>query len=548
LEQTSLEVEKGRQAFGRGSWRLAHDALAAAGDDLTPADHWRLAISSYLLGRESEFLRSMQLAHQAHLESRDSVGAARCAFWLGFHLINRGEVAQATGWFGRAARILEDYRGDCPERGLLLLPMALRHLMSGAAETAARTAAEAVDIGKQCRDPDLLALALHLHGRALLRLSRVEEGLALLDEAMVAVAAGEVSPPVTGLVYCSVIGACREVWAVRRAHEWTAALSEWCERQPDMVPYAGECRAYRAEILQLHGDWGEALDEARRAAEHLAAGPQPRLAAFAHYQLGELHRLRGELAAAEAAYREASRLGREPQPGLALLRLAQGDNQAASAAIRRALAETAEPLERARLLPAHIEIMLEVGELEGARRACAELSDAARRCASGFSEAVVGQASGAVELSAGNPGGALAPLRRACRDWQALDAPYNAARVRVLIGLACRELGDEDGATLELEAARAELERLGATPDVARIDALSRRAPQRGPHGLTPREREVLSRVATGRTNRAIAQDLSISEKTVARHVANIFTKLGLTSRAAATAYAFRHDLVDPST
>jgi DNA-binding CsgD family transcriptional regulator len=229
--------------------------------------------------------------------------------------------------------------------------------------------------------------------------------------------------------------------------------------------------------------------------------------------------------------------------------LAQGEGEAASAALRRALAEAQSPLERARLLPAVVEVALETGEIDEARRSCAELSDTAALCAPGLPETVVAQASGAIELAVGNAEAALAPLRRACAEWQALGAPYEAARVRVLLGLACRGLGDGEGAALELDAARGAFERLGAAPDVRRVDRLlGHKTSTRGSHGLTGREREVLSLIATGSTNRTIASHLSISEKTVARHVANIFTKLNVTSRAAATAYAYRNGLVESST
>jgi ATP/maltotriose-dependent transcriptional regulator MalT len=537
------EIEVGREAYERREWISAHAAFSAARAALDPSDLWRLAVACYLTGRDDEYVRATQDAHEAHLSAGDRITAARCAFWLGFHFVMRGEIAPATGWFGRAARLLEG-EPECAERGYLLIPVVFQQLHSGALEASLSTAERAVAIGQRCGDPDLQALALHLQGRALLRLARIEDGLALLDEAMVAVAADELSPPVTGLIYCSVIGACREVWAIRRAHEWTAALADWCALQPDMVPYAGECRVYRAEILHLRGAWREALEEARRAAEQLAAGPHARPAGLAHYQQAEVYRSQGELAAAEEAYRAASRFGREPQPGLALLRLAQGEKDAAVGAIRRALAETAGIPERARLLPATIEIMLEAGYLDEARQAHDELVEISRSHTSGGLETVCTEAAGAIELAAGNAQAAIAPLRRAWREWQALGAPYFSARARVLIARACRQLGDEDGAKLELDSARDEFDRLGASSDVARVDALAHGSTTRSAHGLTRRELEVLALLATGRTNRSIAADLSISEKTVARHVANMFVKLGLSSRAAATAYAYQHALV----
>ncbi|MEJ2185781.1 MAG: LuxR C-terminal-related transcriptional regulator [Gemmatimonadota bacterium] len=540
-----MDLERARAAFERRAWQAAYAAFGAAhdADVAAPADLWRLAMASYLVGQEEDFMRSLQGAHQAYLDAGEARAAARCAFWLGLHLDSRGEVAQANGWFGRASRVLDQARLDCAERGLLLVPAGRQRLMAGDGEGACALAAEAAAVGQRFGDQELVALALHLHGRALLHLGRVPEGLALLDEAMVAVTADELSPPMTGLIYCSVISACRDVWALARAHEWTAALTRWCDDQPEMVAYTGECRVYRAEILRLRGAWPDAMDEARRAAERFALGSEPNAMGFAVYLQAEVHRLRGEFGAAEEAYRSASRAGYEPQPGLALLRLAQGDDDAAAAAIRRALAETPRPLTRARLLPAAIEIMLQAGELGEAQRACQELSEISGACASGVLDAVVAQARGAIELSAGRASAALPHLRQAWRQWEALDAPYDAARVRVLLGIACRALGDADGAAMELDAARAEFERLGAAPSVAGIDALTRPA-GKDRHGLTPRELEVLALLATGRTNRAIAEALSISEKTVARHVANIFTKLGLTSRSAATAYAYEHDLL----
>jgi DNA-binding CsgD family transcriptional regulator len=545
----SSELEQGREAWDRRSWRSAHAALTAArsAEPLDALDLWRLALASYLIGREDDFLRALEGAHQAYLDGGEPGPALRCATWLGLHLANRGDVARATGWFGRATRLLGELEPDCAERGYALLPEGHRQIVLGDYEAASRTAAEAAAAGQRFGDRDLFTLALHMQGRALLRLGRVEEGLSLLDEAMVAVAADDLSPLVTGLVYCAVIGACREVFAVGRAQEWTAALTEWCAAQPDMVAYTGQCRVYRAEILRRRGAWRDAIEEARRACERFIETAGPRAAGAAHYQQGEAHRLLGEFSAAEGAYRAASRAGNEPQPGLALLRLAQGDGPAAAAAIRRALAETPDRHRRARLLPAHIEVMLAVGDVDRARASCAELEEIAGGCAPGIIDTMVAEARGAIALAEGDAEGALAPLRQAWREWRDLDAPYEAARARVLLGLACRALGDEEGAALELDAAREELERLGANPAVAGMSAATGGS-GRAEHGLTPRERDVIALVATGRTNRRIAEALSISEKTVARHLSNIYGKLGISSRAAATAFAYEHELLDPPT
>ncbi len=547
MNSRAARLRKGREAYERRSWSDAYRGLAAAHaeEPLAPDDLWRLAQAAYLVGREDEFIRVLEEAHRTHLEVGERLAAARCAFWLGFHQASRGEMARASGWFGRTARLIGET--DCVERGYLILTEGHQRLQAGDYEGGARTAAQAAAVGERFGDADLLALAVHLHGRALLRQSKVEEGLALLDEAMIGVSTGELMPQVTGLIYCSVIGACREVYDLGRAREWTSALADWCARQPDMVAYAGECRVYRAEILQLRGEWGEALAEARRATE-LMTGRMDPVVGLALYQEGEVHRLRGEYETAEGAYREASRHGRAPQPGLALLRLAQGEREAAAVAIRRAMAEARDRAQRGRLLPACVEIILEVGGLEEARGACAELAEVAGECGSGLLEVSVALARGAIDLAAGDPEEAVARLRSAYRGWQALDARYEAARAQVLLALACRALGDQEGATLELSAARATFEELGAGPDLARVDALLAGPTTPRDYGLTPREREVLALLATGRTNRAIAKALFISEKTVARHVANVFGKLGVSTRAAATAFAYDHDLLNPPT
>jgi DNA-binding CsgD family transcriptional regulator len=420
----------------------------------------------------------------------------------------------------------------------------LRHEASGDWEAAYATAADAAEIGERFGDQDLLALAVHEQGHALVKQGRVEEGLGLFDEAMVAVTAGELSPIVTGMVYCSVIMGCQEVYALHRAQEWTAALTQWCEQQPEMVAFSGRCLVHRAEIMELHGAWREALEEARRAHQRSVQGKNQPAAAQAFYRQGEVHRLRGEFSAAEEAYRDASRCGCEPQPGLALLRLAQGNGDAASAAIRRVVGETTEPLKRARLLPAYVEIMLAMGEAEEARSACRELEEVLTQYNSGMLRAMVAHAEGAVALTQGDAREALPALRHAWQVWQELEVPYEVARVRVLLGQACRAVGDDDTATLELVAARGVFEQLGATPDLAKVDSLARDALSVDAHGLTPRELQVLRLVAAGETNKAIAAELFLSDRTVDRHVSNIFTKLGVSSRAAATAYAYERQLV----
>jgi DNA-binding CsgD family transcriptional regulator len=496
----------------------------------------RLATAAYMVGREDEYLDALERAHHAHLEAGATPRAVRCAFWLSMTQLMRGELGRSEGWFARAERLLERAAGECVERGYLLLRDVVTRHVSGDHGAALATAANAAAIAERFADADLHALAVHEQGLCLIRLERITDGLRMLDEAMVAAVGGELSPIVTGLVYCSVIDGCQEIYALRRAQEWTAALSEWCDEQPDMVAFTGRCLVHRAEILQLHGAWQDALDAASRAGERLS-----RVAGQAAYRRGEVHRLRGELAEAENAYREASRHGAEPQPGLALLRLAQGSGEAAMAAVRRGLTEASDPVARIRLLPAAVEVMLAAGAHDQARAACEELEELEPRYASVLLAALAAAARGAVDLAGGDARAALVALRRAERAWEDIGAPYERARVRVLVGLACRSLGDADSAALELESARDAFTELRAAPDVARVSTL---LSPRGAHGLTPRELEVLRLVAAGETNKAIAAALVLSERTVDRHVSNIFTKLGISSRTAATAYAYQHELV----
>jgi DNA-binding NarL/FixJ family response regulator len=497
-----------------------------------------------MLGRDEEYVDVLERAHRAYLEAGEPLRAIRCAFWTGLNLMVRGEAARANGWFASAQRILAG-EGDCVEHGYLLIPVLLRQVAVGDDAAAYATAAEATAIGERFGDADLVALVVQEQGHALVRQGRTDEGLRLLDETMLAVTTGSLSPIVTGLIYCNTIAFCHSVQELRRAREWTQALTRWCEEQPDMVAHTGICLVHRAEIMELAGDWPEALDEARRARERLASGAFDQTAAGqAFYRQGEVHRLRGEFGPAEEAYREASRWGWEPQPGLALLRVAQGRGEAANAAIRRVLAEASTGLRRLALLPAFVEIMLTVDEMEEARTACRELQELSRRHPSTVARAMAAHARGALQLAEGDAKSGVLALRQAFQAWQELEVPYEAARARALIGLACLRLGDEDSAELELEAAAETFSDLGAAPDLARLESLAPSPASAGDHGLTARELEVLRLVAAGRSNRDIATELVISEHTVARHLQNIFAKLRVSSRTAASAFAFEHDLV----
>jgi DNA-binding CsgD family transcriptional regulator len=540
---TADNLRRGREFFDRRAWGEAQAMLAAAERDspLKGEDLERLAVAAYLLGHEEAADEAWTRGHHAYCALGEVERASRCAFWVGVGLLERGDIARASGWLARARRVLGADR-DSVEQGYLLIAAGLRCLQEADYAAAAELGRQATEIGERFADRDLVALGRNGQGRALIRQGESREGIALLDEVMVAVTVGDLTPIVMGDVYCSVISACHEIFDLGRAQEWTAALGRWCAEQPDLVPYRGQCMVRRAEIMQLQGAWPDAMDEARRACTWLSRPPGRAGAAF--YQQAELHRLRGELEPADEAYREASRLGRNPQPGLARLCLAQGRGDVAAGMIRAALQEAREMRARPRLLAAAVEILIAVGEVSAARSAAEELSGIAGQLGGPFLAATDAHATGATLLAEGDAGGALRSLRQARTIWSSLDAPYDAARAGVLIGIACRQLGDEETATVELDSARVVFERLGAAGDLLAVTRLARGPSPSRSNGLTAREVQVLRLVATGKTNRSIAADLRISEKTVARHLSNIFTKLDLSSRAAATAYAFRHDLL----
>ncbi len=528
---------------GPGGWQGDYAELSARDgrSPLDPADLERLAIAAYLIGRDGESVEILTRAHQRWLEGGNPHHAARCAVWAASSLMSMGERARASGWAARARRLLDD-RGECVERGYLMVLQALEQIGAGDIAAAERLFGEAERLGERFRDADLTNLARQGHGRTLVALGRTADGVALFDEVMVAVTAGELTPIIAGVVYCSVISACFDLCDVRRAQEWTDALNDWCASQPDVVAYRGECLAHRAELLRLHGRWTEAIDEARRAFDALPAAKQSARGA-AMYQVAEIHRHRGEFAEAEDAYRVAAEYGRRSGPGPALLRLAQGRGADARAAIARVMLEPTRGRVRAEILAACVEICLACDDAIEARRSADELQSLASSADTPLLRALALTAEGALRLREGEPRGALTVLREALGIWRDVKAPYEAACATALIGDACQALADLDGARMERAACAEIFRQLGAAPALSRLDSPPGAAPVTC--GLTAREVEVLRLVARGKTNRAIADDLDISEKTVARHVANIFTKLDLSSRAAATAYAFTHHLVE---
>jgi ATP/maltotriose-dependent transcriptional regulator MalT len=528
-------------------WGAIYARLSAADRDrsLEAAELAQLATAAYLTGREDECYQASERAHLEYLRKGETTQAVRCAFWLAMPLILKGDMARGAGWIGRAQRLIDEQQLDCVERGYLLVPGGFRTIMEGDYAGAAALFDQAVKIGQRFGERDLVALARQCMGRVLIGLGDIAEGVALLDEVMVGVVAGEVSAIPAGMIYCSVVEACQELFDIRRAHEWTAALSTWCDGQPGLVPFRGQCLVHRSQVLQFRGSWAEAKAEAHKALERLSVPAGQPAMGLALYQIADLHRLLGELTSAERCYAQAAECGHPVQPGLALLRLAQGRVDAAEAAIRHAADEATDRVSRARVLGPLVEIELAAGNIPAARAASEELVKLSQDPASPHLRAVAASALGTTMLAEGNTAGALDELRLACATWAELGAPYEHARARVVVGQCRRQLGDTDTGRLDLTAARQAFHRLGATPDVARVDALLRRTAAADPKSrLSSREVEVLRLVAAGMTNSAIATELFISEKTVARHLSNIFTKLGVSSRAASTAYAYEHGLM----
>jgi len=538
-------LARAREAIREKAWSTAFAEFTEADRQasLDPGDLELLSVAAHLTGKDAESGEALARAHQGYLARGETRRAARCAGWLSFVAQLRGDRAQASGWLSRARRLLET-EGECVEKGYLLLPVGMASAQQRDLDAAHAAFVEAATIGQRFADRDLASLALQGQGRVLVRRGEIPRGVALLDEAMVAVMANEVSPIVAGGIYCSVLDACGEIFDLRRAQEWTAALEQWCSSQPDMVPYRGHCLIRRAEIMQVRGAWPDALLEARCACERLSQPvPKPAVGA-AFYRKAEMHRLLGELEEAEEAYRAAAQWERVPRPGLALLRLARGEVKAAQSEIRHVVDVTVEPGKKAEALAAQAEITLAAQDLATARRAADDLSKIATKIGAEFLLAVAACTQGAVLLAEGDAPVAVASLRQALATFRHLEAPYEAARVQVCLARAYRVQGNDESASHELQAAREAFRKLGAATDLAHIEELVD-FPATSPAGpLTQREIEVVKLVASGITNREIANKLNISEKTVARHLNNIFNKLDLSSRAAATAYAYQHGLL----
>jgi DNA-binding CsgD family transcriptional regulator len=535
-------IDDARSAFESHDWGETHRLLSGLPvDELSVEDLDRLATSAYLTGRDETAFDLWARAHRGCVQADEIELAARFGLRLAQTLGFKSDIARSAGWVERVRRLLDDAGIDCVELGYLAHASAMCRLFeAGDVAGANDLFVQAGTIGAIYRERELVTLARIGEGRMLVYLGALAEGVALLDEAMISVEGREISPIAVGDAYCTVIDACAELFDVARCRVWTESFSRWCDEHTDLVLYRGHCLLHQAQVLQIRGDWSDAMESARRACARLAEPINRLTLGGAHYAEGELHRLRGEFDAAEASYRSANEHGCEPQPGLALMRLAQRRTDTADATIRRVLDEANDPISRARVLGAYAEIVLASDDVAAARAAADELTAVAAQLGSPFLRAQASHATGAVLLAEGRCKDALLASRQALKQWTELDARHEAALTRALIADACAAVGDTEGAELARSAARSTFEALGAAPDLARLG--SRDTPDR-PDGLTAREVEVLRVLAEGKTNRVIAEKLFISEKTVASHVSHIFTKLGVSSRAAATAYAYDHDL-----
>lgn len=512
---------------------------------LAREDLVRLTWSAGMLDRDDDLLACFARLFEESEAAGDPASAAYWAFFHGFRLMALREHGLSSAWLQRARRQADSAGEGCSVHGYLLLPQIIKQVMSGECGAAISNAQRALEVAGRCSDAELEALARCWMGKAMLAQGQLDDGVAALDEAMLLALGDSLSPVVTGLVYCNLIASCRQVYDFERAREWTAALVKWCHSQPQLVQFGGACELHRAEILELDGSWQESVAAARDATRRAVRPAHLDIRAGAAYQEGEIHRLRGEWPLAEQCFIEAHRLGMDPQPGLALLRLATTEAAQASAMLHRSLSAAASPLARARLLPALVECLLETGAIEAAADAAAQLQAVADSYPSSMLDAAAAQARGRVRLAQGDPGGAMHGLERALSAWLRLSAPYLAAGARVLLGLACRGIGDMESSRMHFEAARECFIWLGAQPALRKLEALDASAACGTlDAGLSPRELEVLRLLATGQTNKGIARELGLSEKTVERHLSSIFDKLQVHTRSAATAFAFRHGLL----
>ena len=542
----AAELHQARQAYASHRWDLAHAgfAAAAATSDLAIDDLAAYADAAWWLGRTDESLELSEQLYRRCLQGDHAPAAARLAVEIGFLWLLRGEQHIGSGWISRAHRLLVD-APECPEQGYLRYLEVLEALTAARYDDARRMAQDMAVLANRHDDPTLGAIALVLEGVAAVRSGEVARGLALCDEAMLPVRAGNVVPNWAGNLYCQVMALCFELADVDRARAWTDATERWCDQFSNAAMFTGICRVHRAQLLNLDGDWDRAEARAAQACRDLA-DMNVEVVAAGHYEIGELKRVRGDDAGAEQAYTRAHDLGRDPQPGLALLRLSQGDTGAARTALDAALVATDQPLARLPLLNALIDVADALVDPELAGSAAQELTEIAATFGTPGIRARAATATGVAHLLAGEPDLALVALRGACRSWRELRCRYEVARTQMHLARALDAIGDHEGAVRERDHAGATFEELGARRDLERLGSAA--GPRPAPGGLTDREVEVLGLVADGASNAEIATQLTISERTVERHLSNIFLKLDVSSRTQAARFAFENGLVGGTT
>lgn len=540
-------LSEARDARARQDWQACLDVLAepVASGQAADVEAERLdlhAEAAWWLGRLDDCIDARERAYALYHQLGDHRRAGQCAVWLYEHHCFRASPAIAGAWLRRARRALGTDE-DSVEFGALLLREAEVAHGQGDLVAAAELGERGATLGRQLRSADLEAEALQTLGRVLIDDGRPSEGLALLDEAMLFVFDGRLSPYSTGKVYCSLISACEQLSDLSRAAEWSTATARWAQRNPFSV-FPGLCRVHHASALQWQGQWAEAEAEATRACDELAGINVPNAAA-GWAEIGDIRRRLGDLDGAESAFLQADRLCAVPRAGLALLRLAQGRPDLAAAIVSEALEGAGwSRLARAKLLPASAQIAIAAGDVTAAAESAQELETIADAFNSVGLQAAALSTRGRVQLAHGDPA-ACATLRSAASRWTDLGVPYESATARTLLGQACRDQGDQPGAANAFEAARRLFDALGVG-----LDARSARSPgdpSPRPAGLTVREAEVLLLVAAGRTNKQVAAALFLSDKTIARHLSNIFTKAEVSTRAAATAFAFEHGMMTRS-
>ncbi len=539
-------LRQAHRACGSYQFGAAFDVFCRADQlgELSTTDVLAWSDAAWWLGRATKSLELAELGHRRLVDEGESTRAAKEAIGLGFLLMLRGDLAAGSGWLQRGRSLLERSSG-VGSRGYVAQLDAQNALHDGDLAHAVDLARVARDAAQAAGDPALLSLALMTEGTARLQGGAVAEAMAMLDEAMLPVQAGRVPPDIAGNLYCQMIAICWELADLRRAREWTAATERWCANFDSSVMFSGICRMHRVQLHQIAGEWDVAEEEARTVCTELI-GMNTAVVAEGHYLLGDLFRLRGQVRDAKAAYLRAHELGRDPHPGLALLKAQEGQAKPATTLLRSSLAgHHGGEYGRAPLLRALVEVAIDAQDLDTAHAAADELDAIAQRWRSDGLRATAAHARGTVELASNGLARAVASLRQAITSWRALDAPYECARARMVLAEALAALGDSSAARLELDAAATTLTGLDAVVDLNRL-ARIRLGPDL-PEGLTPREAEILMLVAAGNTNRQIADELVISEKTVARHLANLYLKVDVSTRTAAVAWARRNGLHPPA-